>query len=96
MLTKELMKVAVKNSSGKNIIDDKQGISVIFSGFGDSSVDLTVICWVLAEEKYSFLANANEIIYNTLNKNKVEIPFPQRDIYVRHIEMPEKEDPKNE
>ena len=29
-----------------------------------------------------------EVIYNTLNKNKIEIPFPQRDVYVRHVEMP--------
>ena len=26
--------------------------------------------------------------YNTLNKNHIEIPFPQRDVYVRHVEMP--------
>ncbi|MCR4825883.1 MAG: mechanosensitive ion channel family protein, partial [Bacteroidales bacterium] len=55
---------------------------------GESSVDLYVVCWVLVEEKAAFIAKVKEVIYNTLNKNKIEIPFPQRDVYVRHVEMP--------
>ena len=51
-------------------------------------MDLYVICWVLVEEKAAFVAKVKEVIYNTLNKNKIEIPFPQRDVYVRHVEMP--------
>ena len=34
------------------------------------------------------VANIKEIIYNTLNANHIEIPFPQQDVYVRHLEMP--------
>ena len=60
----------------------------MFNDFGDSSVDLFVVCWVLVEEKAAFVAKVKEVIYNTLNKNKIEIPFPQQDIYVRHLEMP--------
>ena len=67
----------------------KQGVSVAFNDFGDSSVDLFVIFWVLVEEKAAFVAKVKEVIYNTLNKNHVEIPFPQRDVYVRHVEMPQ-------
>ena len=40
------------------------------------------------EEKAAFVAKVKEVIYNTLNKNKIEIPFPQQDVYVRHIELP--------
>ena len=88
MLIQSLQPLMVKTSSGRNVVDTKQGIKVAFNDFGDSSVDLFVICWVLVEEKASFVANVKEVIYNTLNENHIEIPFPQRDIYVRHIEMP--------
>ena len=91
MLIKGLQPLLGKNSSGKYIVDMKQGVSVAFNDFGDSSVDLFVIFWVLVEEKAVFVAKVKEVIYNTLNKNHVEIPFPQRDIYVRHVEMPQKQ-----
>ena len=80
-----------KNEAGKSIIDSKQGFSVVFNDFGESSVDLFVVCWVLVEEKAGFIPKVKEIIYNTLNANDIEIPFPQRDIYVRHLEMPKKD-----
>lgn len=91
MLIKGLQPLLGKNSSGKYIVDMKQGVSVAFNDFGDSSVDLFVIFWVLVEEKAVFVAKVKEVIYNTLNKNHVEIPFPQRDIYVRHVEMSQKQ-----
>lgn len=88
MLLKDLGPLMVKNAAGKYVADKKQGFKVMFDDFGDSSVDLFVVCWVLVEEKAAFVAKVKEVIYNTLNKNKIEIPFPQQDIYVRHLEMP--------
>ena len=88
MLIRDLQPLLVKNASGRNIVDMKQGINVLFNDFGESSVDLFVTCWVLVEENASFVAKVKEVIYNTLNKNHIEIPFPQRDVYVRHVEMP--------
>ena len=89
MLVKNIEPLAVKNAAGKNVFDTKQGVKVVFNDFGDSSVDLFVVCWVLVEEKAGIVAKIKEVIYNTLNKNKIEIPFPQRDIYIR--QMPTKE-----
>ena len=88
MLIKDLEPLIVKNAAGKYVADKKQGFKVMFDDFGDSSVDLFVICWVLVEEKAAFVAKVKEVIYNTLNKNKIEIPYPQQDVYVRHIELP--------
>ena len=86
MLVQSLSELPLKNAAGKNLIDPKQGFSVLFADFGESSVDLFVVCWVLVEEKAGFIARIKEVIYNTLNDNKVEIPFPQRDVHIRNVE----------
>ncbi|MCR4873985.1 MAG: mechanosensitive ion channel [Bacteroidales bacterium] len=88
MLVKSLSSLIAKNNSGKFSVDPKQGFQVVFDDFGDSSVDLFVVCWTLVEDKAAVTSRIKEIVYNTLNANHVEIPFPQQDIYVRHIEMP--------
>ncbi|MGM9803976.1 MAG: mechanosensitive ion channel domain-containing protein [Muribaculaceae bacterium] len=66
-----------------NLVKKGTSVSVAFSGFGDSSVDLVVVVWVLVEEKVGFVGEANEAIYNVLNENNIEIPFPQADIHIR-------------
>ena len=54
----------------------------MFDGFGDSSVDLMVVQFVLVSQKAAYSSAARELIYNTLNTNGIEIPFPQRDIHI--------------
>lgn len=67
---------------GLPVMDPDKPVSVAFSGFGDNSVDLNVIAWVLVREKATINARIQETIYDTLNANKVEIPFPQRDVHI--------------
>lgn len=76
------------NDAGKNLTDIKQPVKVAFSDFGDNSVDLKVCIWMLVEEKIAFTGRVKEIIYNTLNANNIEIPFPQRDVYIRQMATP--------
>jgi small-conductance mechanosensitive channel len=71
-----------KNDLGQHIIDPDRPISVRFSDFGENSVDLKVFVWMLVEQRYALTAKIKETIYNTLNENHVEIPFPQRDIHI--------------
>lgn len=82
MLLEALAALQTKDSFGRDIVDLKKGVSVVFDDFGDSSVDLAVKQYVLVSERGSYIAKAKEIIYNTLNENGVSIPFPQRDIHV--------------
>lgn len=86
MLCAAMKSLDTVDKYGRHIIDQKRGITVAFSDFGNSSVDLTVKQFVLVEEEPAFIAKAKEIIYNTLNENGIEIPFPQRDVYIRRIE----------
>ena len=84
-LVKEMEKLRTQTPDGREIVNPNQPISVLFSGFGDNSIDLFVVVWVLVDQKPSFLARAKETIYNTLNANNIEIPFPQRDVYIRKV-----------
>ena len=86
VLLESLQPLTGKNAAGKYVVDPKQSMTVRFADFGESSVDLFVVCWVLVEEKIPFVAQVQEIIYQTLNKNRIPIPFPQRDVYVHHVE----------
>ncbi|MBR4645128.1 MAG: mechanosensitive ion channel [Bacteroidaceae bacterium] len=84
MLTEALMPVCLeKNADGQCITNvEEQPMKVSFVDFGDSSVDLAVCIWMLVEEKVALTGRVREIIYNTLNANNIEIPFPQRDVHI--------------
>ncbi|MCD8302130.1 MAG: mechanosensitive ion channel family protein [Prevotellaceae bacterium] len=73
-----------RGRSGRLLIQSGTPPTVAFSGFGDSSVDLVACLWMLVEEQIGLTGRVKEIIYDTLNKNGIEIPFPQRDVHVRN------------
>jgi len=72
-----------ENEAGQPLTDTSIPVSVAFSDFGESSVDLKVGVWMLVEEKFTLTSRIKEVIYNTLNKNGIEIPFPQRDVHLK-------------
>lgn len=74
-----------KDKFGRDIVDPKRGIDIRFDKFGDSSVDLIVFLYTTVDTHYTFPARAKELIYNALNENGIEIPFPQTDIYVKSM-----------
>ena len=71
------------SATGRPVVQKRQGFKVFFGDFGENSVNLIVAFWVLVEEKIDFVYTVKETIYNTLQTNNIEIPFPQRDIYIR-------------
>jgi small-conductance mechanosensitive channel len=86
MLTDALMPICLeKNADGQCITNvEEQPLKVAFVNFGDSSVDLAVCIWMLVEEKVALMGRVREVIYNTLNANNIEIPFPQRDVHIKN------------
>ena len=82
------------SASGRPVVQKKQGFKVFFGDFGESSVDLIVAFWVLVEEKINFVYKVKETIYNTLQNNNIEIPFPQRDVYIKQVAKPTIGNPK--
>lgn len=78
----EAVKGLITKKGGREVIDSKKPIGVILDEFGDNSVNLYVTYWALVEEKFAITAKVKEVVYNTLNENNIEIPFPQRDIHI--------------
>ena len=74
-----------KDVYGRDIVDPKYGIQVRFKDFGDNSVNLSVYQYITVDEHYTFPARAKELIYNALNVHGIEIPFPQRDLYIKSM-----------
>ena len=85
LIIEGIKSICKKTSDGREIVTPKHPILVAFSDFGSSSVDLLLVAWVLVDQKIAFTAQAKEKIYQVLNENHIEIPFPQQDIYIRSI-----------
>lgn len=59
---------------------------VRFRAFGDSSLDHELLCWIekpVLRGKVIHLLNTN--VYKKFKEEGIEIPFPQRDVYVKSL-----------
>ena len=67
----------------KYVIDEPKP-SVQFLGFGDSSLDFRLLVWTDRPRRYpSIKSDINYRIRRFFTEEKIEIPFPQRDINLR-------------
>lgn len=82
LLVEAINSLQVKTKDGREVINPKQEVKVVFDEFADSSINLFATCWVVVEEKFGITCRIKETIYNTLNENNIEIPFPQRDVHL--------------
>ncbi len=62
-------------------------------GFGDSSLDFELLCWVNHPSERGMVTHELYMkIYKELGKAGIEIPFPQRDVWMRSPERAARED----
>jgi MscS family membrane protein len=55
-----------------------------FRRFGDSALDLELLCWIDPPElKGRIIHQLNWAINEEFQKQGIEIPFPQRDVHIR-------------
>lgn len=67
----------------KNFVNDPKPV-VRFLEMADSSLNFKAYFYVGSyEHRIGAIDEANTRIYNILNKNKIEIPFPQMDVHVK-------------
>lgn len=75
---------------------DEPDPQVFFMEFGDSSLDFEVRCWIpYPEIRFKVKSDMNYRIYEALNENNIEIPFPQHDLHLRSSEPIEVKDSGN-
>ena len=82
ILEEAMQVLRTKDAYGRDIVEPRKGIYVVFNEFGDSAVEVAVKQNVLVPERIGYIDRAKEVIYNALNENGIQIPFPQRDIHV--------------
>lgn len=60
---------------------------VWFREFGDSSLNFMLLCWIPdVVAKFDVISEINYAIDRAFRENKIEIPFPQRDLHFRSAE----------
>ena len=64
-------------------LDPYKQVKVVFTEFGDSSINFKLLCWVDAIKQIYAVSDVMKCIYDTLNTNGIEIPFPQRDVHLK-------------
>lgn len=73
----EVIKSMAKEDS--RILPDPECF-VGITGFGDSSVDLTVRVWCKTSDYWDVFFDTNKRLKEALDKASIEIPFPQREV----------------
>ena len=58
---------------------------VLFSGFGESSLDFTVLYFADVEEHIHVRSDLGLAINKAFREHKIEIPFPQRDLHIKEV-----------
>ncbi len=81
-----LLEVAGRNS---NVLRDPKP-DVIFTEFGDSSLNFELRVWTSTQVRTPQILKSELYFaaFRALGERNIEIPFPQRDIHIRSIDVP--------
>ena len=83
-----LLQVAREESEASMTVLDTPEPFVNFVGFGESSLDFELFLWVSDPNQLVVTkSNVNFRINRILSENNIEIPFPQRDLHIRSINI---------
>ena len=63
-------------------IDHTKRIKSVVSEMADSSINFKLFVWAEAPKKSYVVSDVLKCVYDTLNRNGIEIPFPQRDVHL--------------
>jgi small-conductance mechanosensitive channel len=77
----ELVEEAL-NSLKHPWMDRKKQVKCVCSEMADSSVNFQLFVWADAPKKSYVVSDVLKCVYDTLNENGIQIPFPQRDIHL--------------
>ena len=78
---KQLVEEAVNNMK-LEWIDPEKPVTSLVSELGDSSVNFKLLVWTDAQKRGVVVSEVLSTVYDTLNQNNIEIPFPQQDVHI--------------
>ena len=81
---KEVRELLIDAIAKLGITNEKKDIIVRLQSFDDSCITLKILVWLNVLTQGNDIAVIMECIYDTLNNNGIEIPFPQREITIKH------------
>jgi len=81
--TMKLVDTAVNDLKHQWMDPSKQVKSVV-GELGDSSINFKMFVWADAVKKTYVISDVLRTIYDTLNANGIEIPFPQQDVHIKN------------
>ena len=78
----------VKNAVSKDKrVSQKPEAKVGISEFADSSINIYARLWCKQADYWDLMFDINKSIHDEFNKNKITIPFPQRDVHIKDGKM---------
>mgnify|MGYP006286073645 FL=1 len=61
----------------------------LFTGFGDSSLDFRLLFWTTHFDDWLRIrSEVTLLVHDAIKREGIEIPFPQRDLHVRSVQIP--------
>lgn len=83
-------KVVVEVARRHADVLDNPSPDVIFLGFGDSSLDFEVRVWTMKQLQTPKIIASDVYfeMFQAFREENIEIPFPQRDLHVRSVDLP--------
>ena len=70
------------NSLHHQWMDPAKQVKAVVSEMADSSVNFNLFVWTDAPKKAYVVSDVLKCVYETLDANHIEIPFPQRDVHI--------------
>lgn len=74
--------------AGENelVLDEPKPLPLMI-GFGDSSLNFRLLCWAKIEDRFEVVSRLHVDLCEALEEAGITIPFPQRDLHVRSVEV---------
>jgi small-conductance mechanosensitive channel len=63
-------------------MDPKKPVKSVVSEMADSSVNFKLFVWAEAPKRSYVISDVLKCVYETLEENGIQIPFPQRDVHI--------------
>ena len=64
------------------MFDPERPAKTVVTEMGDSSINFRLFVWTEAPKRSYVVSDVLKCVYDTLNKNGITIPFPQRDVHI--------------